>query len=159
MDAAARADETRWLRTEKSRGPDAPTLASSCGEYSLRRRWQKSPVTEESAKETVKTIAQGMPGSLPVYLWRLTRVLSTFAHGAMGAAGTRHSLRPLSSRDSGQASLGHFVLRERRLVSVRHRPARPGDPVFRGMAMRSRAHGVLDTPHARGMTLYLLFEN
>jgi hypothetical protein len=26
------------------------------------RRWQKSPVTGESAKETVKTIAQGMPG-------------------------------------------------------------------------------------------------
>jgi hypothetical protein len=24
--------------------------------------WQKSPVTKESAKETVKTIAQGMPG-------------------------------------------------------------------------------------------------
>jgi hypothetical protein len=27
------------------------------------------------------------------------------------------------------------------------------------MAMISRARGVLDTPHARGMTLYLLFEN
>ena len=27
-----------------------------------KRRWQKSPVTGESAKETVKTIAQGMPG-------------------------------------------------------------------------------------------------
>ncbi len=27
-----------------------------------RRRWQESPVTEESAKETVKTIARGMPG-------------------------------------------------------------------------------------------------
>jgi hypothetical protein len=26
------------------------------------RRWQKSPVTGESAKETVKTIAQGRPG-------------------------------------------------------------------------------------------------
>jgi len=26
------------------------------------RRWQESPVTEESAKETVKTIARGMPG-------------------------------------------------------------------------------------------------
>ena len=31
--------------------------------YALRlRRWQTSPVTEESAKETVKTIARGMPG-------------------------------------------------------------------------------------------------
>jgi len=26
------------------------------------RRWQESPVTGESAKETVKTIAQGRPG-------------------------------------------------------------------------------------------------
>jgi hypothetical protein len=26
------------------------------------RRWQESPVTEESSKETVKTIARGMPG-------------------------------------------------------------------------------------------------
>jgi hypothetical protein len=29
--------------------------------------WQKSPVTKESAKETVKTIAQEMPG-VPVNL-------------------------------------------------------------------------------------------
>jgi hypothetical protein len=26
-----------------------------------RRRWQESPVTEESAEKTVKTIARGMP--------------------------------------------------------------------------------------------------
>jgi hypothetical protein len=56
----------------------------------------KSPITEESAKETVKTIAWGMPGE-PVDLWRLPRVLSTFAHEAAGAAGTRHSPRPLFS--------------------------------------------------------------
>jgi hypothetical protein len=33
-----------------------------------RRWWQTSPVTKESAKETVKTIAQGRPG-VPVDLW------------------------------------------------------------------------------------------
>jgi hypothetical protein len=32
------------------------------------RRWQTSPVTGESAEETVKTIAQGRPG-VPVNLW------------------------------------------------------------------------------------------
>jgi hypothetical protein len=32
------------------------------------RRWQESPVTGESAKETVKTIAQGRPG-VPGDLW------------------------------------------------------------------------------------------
>jgi hypothetical protein len=59
-------------RTAKSCGPDAPTLASSSrrqvGPTGLRqdisagRRWQKSPVTGESTKETVKTIACGNAG-------------------------------------------------------------------------------------------------
>jgi hypothetical protein len=35
---------------------------SSLRMMSRKRRWQTSPVIEESAKETVKTIAQGMPG-------------------------------------------------------------------------------------------------
>jgi hypothetical protein len=35
---------------------------------SRRRRWQTSPITGESTKETVKTIAQGMPG-VSVNLW------------------------------------------------------------------------------------------
>jgi hypothetical protein len=35
---------------------------------SAKRWWQKGPVTKESAKETVKTIAQEMPG-VPVNLW------------------------------------------------------------------------------------------
>src|ERR1700691_744381 len=32
------------------------------GGESCKRRWHESPVTGESAKETVKTIARGMPG-------------------------------------------------------------------------------------------------
>jgi hypothetical protein len=55
-------DERRLMRTAKPCGPDAPTLVSSLAEVSARRRWQTSPVTEESAEETVKTIARGMPG-------------------------------------------------------------------------------------------------
>ena len=39
-------------------------------------------VTEESAKETVKTIVQGMP-AVAVYPWLLTRVLFA-AHAASG---------------------------------------------------------------------------
>ena len=61
------------LRTAKSCGPDAPTLASSLRMASRpyraqtryifrRRRWQKGPVAEESTKETVKTIACGNAG-------------------------------------------------------------------------------------------------
>src|SRR5450755_170770 len=60
-------------RTAKSCGPDAPTLASSsrmlcrplpgAGKTLIRwRRWQKSAVTGESTKETVKTIACGNAG-------------------------------------------------------------------------------------------------
>jgi hypothetical protein len=52
----------RLRRTAKTRGPDAPTLASSWWKRFRRRWWQQSPVTKESAEETVKTIARGMPG-------------------------------------------------------------------------------------------------
>jgi hypothetical protein len=41
-----------------------------------RRRWQKSPVTGESAKEAVKTIAQGKLG-VPLTCGNYTRVLPT----------------------------------------------------------------------------------
>jgi hypothetical protein len=40
----------RLLRTAKSCGPDAPTLASSRWRQLRRRRWQTSPVTGESTK-------------------------------------------------------------------------------------------------------------
>ena len=60
-------------RTAKSCGPDAPTLASSSRMFKSAlpgadktlvrgRRWQTSPVTGESTKETVKTIACGNAG-------------------------------------------------------------------------------------------------
>ena len=96
-------------RTAKSCGPDAPTLASSLrsrvGPTGLRqdlirkRRWQKSPVTEESSKETVKTIACGNVGR-----FRCTRLLVCVlpipsAHEAAGATGIRRSPRPLWAED------------------------------------------------------------
>src|SRR6266436_2559395 len=83
-------------RTAKSCGSGAPTLALRSRERFRERRWQKSPVTGKSTKETVKTIAQGMPADA-VYLWLLTRVLFV-AHAASGATRIRHSLRPLVSR-------------------------------------------------------------
>ena len=49
-------------RTVKSCGPDTPTLVSSLRMQVRRRRGQESPVPGESTKETVKTIARGMPG-------------------------------------------------------------------------------------------------
>jgi hypothetical protein len=53
-------DEQRWTRTAKSCGPDAPALASSLQNY-VQATVTIKPVTEESTKETVKTIAQGRP--------------------------------------------------------------------------------------------------
>jgi hypothetical protein len=98
MDAAAAQDERRYCGLEKSCGPDAPTLASSLRKHFRRRRWQKSPVTGESTKETVKTIAQGMPVDGVVPVVTNSSCFLTFAREAMGAARTRHSLRPLLSR-------------------------------------------------------------
>jgi hypothetical protein len=64
-------------------------------ECSAGRRWQKSPVTGESAKETVKTIAQGRPGYLGKPVVTMLVCYIHFAREAAGAASTRLSLRPL----------------------------------------------------------------
>ena len=60
------------LRTVKSCGPDASTPASNCRMADRPDRARigllsgndgdKKPITGESTKETVKTIARGMPG-------------------------------------------------------------------------------------------------
>jgi hypothetical protein len=63
-----------------------------------RRRWQTSPVTGESTKETVKTIAQGMPGDPGVTVVTMLVCFFHIAREAAGAAGARHSLRPLMFR-------------------------------------------------------------
>src|SRR5216683_7358425 len=67
-------------------------------------------VTEESTKDTVKTIVQGMP-AVAVYPWLLTRVL--FAARGLGC--NAHPAFPAPSSDLRAARfqhLGHFVPRE-----------------------------------------------
>src|ERR1700722_1902431 len=93
-------DESARTRPAKSCGPDAPTLAlSGDNACALRLRWwQKSPVTKESPKETVKTIAQGMPGDSGVTVVTMLVCFLHFAREAAGASGTRRSLRPLIFR-------------------------------------------------------------
>jgi hypothetical protein len=59
---SARKTNALGLRTVKSCGPDAPTLAFKLAEQAPRATVAKKPVAEESAKEPVKTIARGMPG-------------------------------------------------------------------------------------------------
>jgi hypothetical protein len=104
------------LRTVKSCGPDAATLASSFAEadraqpggdapISVKRRWQKSPFARESTRQAVKTIAQGEPDDAgkPVVTNSCVFYLT---HEAAGVSDTRLSLRPLAfeGQEFGQAS-------------------------------------------------------
>ena len=57
MDAGGASDEGAGLRTAKSCGPDASTLAFKSRGSIREVTVTKSPITGESAKETVKTIA------------------------------------------------------------------------------------------------------
>ncbi len=109
------------LRTAKSCGPDAPTLASSSrmasrpyraqARYIRWRRWQTSPVTGESAKETVKTIACGNAGRFPVCSLLLVCLLPLQVHTrprVQRAPGIPHALfgRELLQRLGRIASRG-----------------------------------------------------
>jgi hypothetical protein len=60
------------------------------------RGWQTSPVTRESAKETVKTIARGMPGDSGVTVVTNARAIYHTTRGC-GRIGARHSLLPLGA--------------------------------------------------------------
>jgi len=61
VDASSARDEARMQRTAKSCGPDTPALVSSFAEIIRESDGGKKPVTGESSKETVKTIARGRP--------------------------------------------------------------------------------------------------
>jgi hypothetical protein len=50
---------------------------------------------------------------IAAYLWFLTRVLSTFAHEAIGASRTRHFLYPLSYRGWFAQQLVRYLRREK----------------------------------------------
>jgi hypothetical protein len=63
VDAGSAVGRTARTRTAKSCGPDAPVLASSLWIRSQATVARK-PVTGESTKEAVKTIAQGRPDCL-----------------------------------------------------------------------------------------------
>ena len=83
-----------------------------------RRRWQESPVTGESTKETVKTIAQGRPDVTGGPVVTTLVCYFYFAREAAGAAGTRLSLRPLFLEGQGfLQQLGRNARREGGLLS------------------------------------------
>src|SRR6266850_8326117 len=68
---------------------------------------------------SVKTIARGMPGDFRCTCGDYARVLHlNFAREATGALGTRHSLRPLFSRDIVLQSSGEIAPRDCGLVFI-----------------------------------------
>ena len=79
-------DERCCARTAKSCGPDTPRQVSSWRRCfaSRRRRRQQSLVSGESAKQTVKTIAQGMPVIRLSPVVTTARVLFLIAREAVG---------------------------------------------------------------------------
>jgi len=93
-------------------------LVSSLREMFRGRRWQQSPVTGESAKEIVKTIAQGMPvdGGGPV----VTTLVCFFISHARLWVRTAHPAFPAPSVVEGlRNSLGAIrVARMQRRGSV-----------------------------------------
>ena len=156
MDAMAHADERRLLRTAKSCGPDAPTLAFKLAGSIPQAMVAKEPGHQGEREVSRKTIVQGMPGR-----FRRTcgdyRVLTTFCTRAAGATSTRHSLRPLivegqrSGKNSGASrrenTNPHPAVIVRLDRTIQYSEA---------SAMNSRTRGVLDTPPTRGMTPYVL---
>ena len=81
------------MRTAKSCGPDAPTLAFKLAEIFPPMTVTTKPGHRGEHEISRKTIAQGRPG-VPANLWLLPLCFFV-AQGAAGAAGTRLSLRPL----------------------------------------------------------------
>jgi hypothetical protein len=154
-------------RTAKSCGPDAPTLASSLrscvGPTGLRqnlirrRRWQKRPVTGESAKETVKTIACGNAGC-----FRCTRILVCFLPNAKRTRGRGCNGHPAFPTPSFgreiNARLGRIAPRGREVMfafGARTRDACPGCCAARRSSRRGALliRGPFCTPRCLGSRL------
>jgi hypothetical protein len=70
---------------------------ASC-EFSWGRRWQQSPITGESAKQSLKPLRAGMPGDPGATVVTNARAFYP-PRAAAGATGTRHSPRPHWAND------------------------------------------------------------
>src|SRR6202163_980275 len=93
------------LRTAKSCGPDAPTLASSLrscvGPTGLRQNisaddgGKRARSPGRARRKPLKPLRAGMPGDSGVLVVTRVRSITTSAHEAAGATGIRRSPRPL----------------------------------------------------------------
>jgi hypothetical protein len=107
----------RVSRTAKSCGPGISTpMLTRVNASHCARTVATSPITGESTKEAVKTIARGMPDVSGVTVVTCLRAF-IFARKATGATGARHSLLPLIRRgvvcnNSGVWRRGNIALRQ-----------------------------------------------
>ena len=133
--------DVRLLRTAKSCGPGAATLASIPAGLCWRDNGGKKGRSPGRVRISRKPIAWGKPGCLGCTCQ--DRVHSTLrsAHGAAGAASARLSLRPLpKERVKEMAKPGEIIPREREDLPERHCNAAssnsPGIEAQRGLKPR-----------------------
>ena len=100
MDADGAADE-RHCGGRRSRVVLTPRCWRQVGGSISADDGDNKPITEESAKETVKTIARGMPGVSGVTVVTMLVCYFYFARETAGASSARHSLRPLNFEAEG----------------------------------------------------------
>jgi hypothetical protein len=95
MDVSGAADESVTLRTAKSCGPDAPTLASSSREAKLLEGegGNKARSPGRARRKPLKPSRAGMPGDSGATVVTNARVFYP-PRAAAGASGTRHSPLP-----------------------------------------------------------------
>jgi hypothetical protein len=89
------ARRAEWLRTAKSCGPDAPTLASSCCDENHSGDGGKKARSPGRARSKPSNHCAGKAGLPPLTCMLMCVCCYIFAHETAGAARTRLSLRPL----------------------------------------------------------------
>jgi hypothetical protein len=94
MDAGGAADESAGLRTAKSCGPDAPTLASSSRSDPRNDGGKQARSPGRARRKPLKPLRAGMPGDPGATVVTNARAFYP-PRAAAGASGTRHSPRPL----------------------------------------------------------------
>jgi hypothetical protein len=148
-----------------SRSPDAginPRVTSPRG------RRLTSPVLRGEYGAAVQPSCRECRSDFGVPVVTMLVCFSHFANEAMGAACTRHSLRPLliEGREccitraqfvSRECGLTPSPLSSPALCALAHWGGRSSIPET--VVLGREASGILDAPHSRGMTARLLFDN
>jgi hypothetical protein len=152
------------VRTAKSCRSDAPWLASSLREQAQATVSSK-PGHRGEREVSRKTIARGMPGETGVTVVTTLVCFFSFAYEAAGASSARHSLRPLIFREANElvktrakSRRGNAEARRMNASAPHSHSSSPGltgrPSIPEEAVIESKGRGVLDTPHARGMTTY-----